>query len=178
LNDEDRLIEAARSDRRAFGVLYDRHFDSIYHYIAKRVGDREVTEDLTSAVWERALNAITRYEIRGVPFSAWLYRIAGNLVANYHRSRHVHPHVGIEAVTAGEEPDDEGRLAMRQALVRAMSALSEADQEVLSLSYHAGLAPTEIAAVLNCSAVAVHKRLQRARLRLRERLEAEGVSVD
>ena len=59
--DEDWLVEAARTDRQAFGVLYDRHFDAIYHYIARRVGDQATAEDLAGAVWERALIAIERY---------------------------------------------------------------------------------------------------------------------
>lgn len=66
-HDEDGLVEAARTDRQAFGVLYDRHFDAIYHYIARRVGDAETAEDIASHVWERALKAIERYEIRGFP---------------------------------------------------------------------------------------------------------------
>lgn len=171
-HDEDQLVEAARHDREAFGVLYDRYFDDIFHYVARRVGDERVAEDLTGAVWERALVAIERYELRGVPFAAWLYRIAGNLVANHHRKQsawRLVPFVGDRGEAAGYEAADE-RAAVREAMKR----LSNADQEVLGLCYFAGLTPAEIGGVLGCSASAVHKRLHRARVRLRGHIEGDG----
>lgn len=168
--DEDALVEAARADREAFGVLYDRHFDAVYQYIARRVGDQSVAEDLTGAVWERALRAIERYEIRGLPFAAWLYRIAGNLVANHHRRRNLWRAVPLSSRLAKADPRD--RLDQRSTVRAAMSRLSESDQEVLSLYYFAGLSPPEIGDVLGCTPAAVHKRMHRARLRLRNVLEA------
>jgi RNA polymerase sigma-70 factor, ECF subfamily len=170
VHDEQALVEAARSDRQAFGRLYDRYFDSIYNYIYRRVGDLEAAEDLTSATWERALVAIGRYETRGLPFGAWLFRIAGNLVANYHRERAAHRQVPLDtAPLVGAEfslsADD------RNAVHAALGQLSDSDQEILGLVYFAELPPPEIAAVLGCSAAAVHKRLHRARIRLRERYE-------
>jgi RNA polymerase sigma-70 factor (ECF subfamily) len=174
--DEDQLVSSARTDRQAFGVLYDRYFDAIYHYVARRVGDAETAEDLTSAVWERALTAIERYEVRGVPFAAWLYRIAGNLVANHHRQRRLWrfvpllPSLGQASQT--EEVDD------ATAVGAAFRQLSTADQEVLSLFYFAEMSPPDMALVLGCSVAAVHKRLHRARVRLRQRLEGGGHALD
>jgi RNA polymerase sigma-70 factor (ECF subfamily) len=170
-HDEDWLVEAARTDREAFGILYDRYFDAIYHYIARRVGDEQIAEDLSGAVWERALTAIERYELRGVPFSAWLYRIAGNQVANHHRKRKLWtlvPFAGQRGTTSGATRSDE-RTMVREALTQ----LSEGDQEVLSLCYYSGLTPPEIADVLGCSPAAVHKRLHRARARLRRLIEGD-----
>lgn len=171
MHDEDWLVEAARTDRQAFGLLYDRHFDAIYHYIVRRVGDSDAAEDLAGAVWERALTAIERYEIRGVPFAAWLYRIAGNLVANHHRRRALWklvPFTGRQAAPANLGRSDD-QAAVRDALAR----LSDADREVLALCYYAGLTPPEIADVLGCSPAAVHKRLHRARVRMRAQLEGD-----
>ncbi len=168
-HDEAGLIEAARTDRRAFGVLYDRHFDAIYHYIARRVGDADTAEDIASHVWERALKAIERYEVRGVPFAAWLYRIAGNLVANHHRRARLLRMVPLlpqHAAAPRHETVDE-HTALRSALTR----LSISDQEILCLCYDADLSPAEIAEVLDCTPAAVHKRLHRARTRLRQHLE-------
>jgi len=171
--DEDWLVEAARHDRQAFGQLYDRHFDAIYHYVARRVGDEALAEDLTAAVWERALVAIERFELRGVPFAAWLYRIAGNVIANHHRRAHLVsfvpflPQAHHESVHFADPIDE--RTMVREAFIR----LSDSDREVLSLCYHAGLTPPEIADVLSCSPAAVHKRLHRARQRLRQLLEGE-----
>jgi RNA polymerase sigma-70 factor (ECF subfamily) len=170
-HDEDWLVEAARDDREAFGVLYDRHFDDVYHYIARRVGDERVAEDLSGAVWERALVAIERYEVRGVPFSAWLYRIAGNMVANHHRKRQLRrlvPFTRQHGASGGQS-----RIEERSMVREAMLKLSEADQELLGLCYFAGMAPPEIADVLGCSPAAVHKRLHRARARLRTHIEGD-----
>jgi len=173
---EEALVEAARTDRAAFGALYDRHFAKIYAYIARRVGDEETAEDISAAVWERALVAIERFEVRGVPFAAWLYRIAGNLVANHHRRGKL-----LSFVTFKPQHDrgvaDSERLERRAIVRQAMAQLSVADQEVLGLGYYAGLAPPQIADVLGCSIAAVHKRLHRARKRLRALLE-EGESSD
>ncbi len=85
LSDTDALARAAEGDSEAFGILYDRYIGRIYNYIYYRTGNQHDAEDLTSRVFTRAIKHITNYEDRGLPFSAWLYRIAHNLVANWHR---------------------------------------------------------------------------------------------
>lgn len=168
LSPDARLVAAARTDRAAFGELYDRYVDQIYHYVVRRVGDVELAEDITAAVWEHALAAVGRYEDRGLPFVAWLYRIAGNLVANHYRRarlRRLVPFLG--QVSA---PDSTLEVDERTMVRDALRELSPADQEVLSLHYYAGLAPEEMAVTLGCSVTVVHKRLQRARERLRLRI--------
>jgi RNA polymerase sigma-70 factor (ECF subfamily) len=167
--DDDQLVEAARTDREAFGVLYDRYFDTVYNYVYRRVGDHEAAEDITGAVWERALGAIEKYEVRGYPFAAWLYRIAGNLVSNHHRRRAMWRLVPFSSRHARPDPRD--RLDQKAAVRSAMTELSESDQEVLGLYYFAGLTPPEIGDVLGCKPAAVHKRLHRARERLKKHLE-------
>jgi RNA polymerase sigma-70 factor (ECF subfamily) len=170
--DEARLVDSARTDRAAFGELYDRYFDAIYHYITRRVGDAAMAEDLAAAVWERALIAIERYEVRGVPFASWLYRIAGNVVANHYRQRRLWRMVPLSPRQARSDPSD---AFIESAAVRAaFRSLSAADQEVLSLHYYAELGPAEMASVLGCSLAAVHKRLGRARGRLRQQLEGDS----
>jgi RNA polymerase sigma-70 factor (ECF subfamily) len=85
--DETILVEQAKIDPEAFGELYERNVDRIYHYIYYRIGNIEDAEDLTARTFYQALDNIQRYMEKGVPFIAWLYRIAHNLVANYHRAR-------------------------------------------------------------------------------------------
>jgi RNA polymerase sigma factor (sigma-70 family) len=80
---EAALIRRAKEDPEAFGVLYERYVDKIYNYIYYRTGNVHDAEDLTSRVFFRALRNLERYEDQGVPFSAWLYRIAHNLVASW-----------------------------------------------------------------------------------------------
>lgn len=87
LSDESWLVLQARQEPAAFGVLYERYIDRIYAYIYHRVGNSQDTEDLTARTFYRALDKLDTYEDRGLPFSAWLFRIAHNLVANWHHDR-------------------------------------------------------------------------------------------
>jgi RNA polymerase sigma-70 factor, ECF subfamily len=80
--DERVLVEAARRDPARFGELYEIHFELVYAYIARRVRARDVAEDLTSDVFQKALASLKNFEWRGVPFAAWLIRIAANAVAD------------------------------------------------------------------------------------------------
>ena len=79
------LVKRIKKDPSAFGLVYERYITKIYNYVYYRVGNHHDAEDLTSRVFYRALTHIKDYSDRGVPFSAWLYRIAHNLVANWHR---------------------------------------------------------------------------------------------
>jgi RNA polymerase sigma-70 factor, ECF subfamily len=81
-NDELLLVEAAQKDLARFGEIYERHFDRVYAYIARRVDNRDAAQDLTADVFHRALANIGKYESRGVPFGAWLFRIAANAIAD------------------------------------------------------------------------------------------------
>jgi RNA polymerase sigma-70 factor (ECF subfamily) len=81
--DEERLlIEAAQKDPRRFDELYERNFDRVYAFIARRVRDRHETEDVTAEVFQHALANLSKFEWRRVPFAVWLYRIAANLIAD------------------------------------------------------------------------------------------------
>lgn len=173
--DDDTLVEAARRDREAFGALYDRYFEPIYGYIARRTGDAEQAEDIAATVWERTLRSIERYEVRGVPFAAWLYRIAGNQIANHHRRARIFRFVPLAAsLSHGPSGRAHDQADEREAVRAALATLSESDREILSLCYFTGLTPPEIADVLACNVAAVHKRLHRARARLRRRLEEDS----
>ena len=85
ISDETALKLAAQGDQEAFGVLYERYVGRIYSYIYYRTGNQHDAEDLTARVFFRALRHVENYKDRGLPLSAWLYRIAHNLVANWHR---------------------------------------------------------------------------------------------
>ena len=80
--DERLLIEAAQRDPSRFAELYENHFERVYAYIVRRVGNRAETEDLTSEVFHQALANLKRFEWRGIPFAAWLFRIAANLISD------------------------------------------------------------------------------------------------
>jgi RNA polymerase sigma-70 factor (ECF subfamily) len=82
MEEERRLIEAARKDPRRFGELYERNFERVYAFIARRVRDRHEAEDVTAEVFQHALANISKFEWRGVPFAVWLFRIAANAISD------------------------------------------------------------------------------------------------
>ena len=87
MEDEQRRIEAAKADPSRFAELYDEHFDRVYAYVLRRVGDRSDAQDVTADVFQNALANLSRFEWRGAPFAAWLYRIAANAIADHFRRK-------------------------------------------------------------------------------------------
>ena len=81
-DDERQLIEAAQKDPRRFGELYERNFERVYAFVARRVRDRHEAEDVAAEVFHHALANLSKFEWRGVPFAVWLYRIAANAIAD------------------------------------------------------------------------------------------------
>jgi RNA polymerase sigma-70 factor, ECF subfamily len=98
LGDDRLLVEAAKKDPSRFGELYELNFARVYAYIARRVGDRDAAQDLTSDVFHKALANIHSFEWRGVPFAGWLLRIAANMIID--RSKR-----GAKEITGQELPD-------------------------------------------------------------------------
>src|SRR4029077_20737490 len=81
--DEQRLIEAAQKDPARFADLYEINFERVYSFIVRRVQDRSEAQDLTSDVFHQALANLGRFEWRGAPFAAWLFRIAANAIVDH-----------------------------------------------------------------------------------------------
>ncbi len=108
-NEEEVLARASQGDRDSFGQLYERYVERIYNYVYYRTGNPHDAEDLTARVFQRAMNHIKNYTDRGVPFSAWLYRIAHNLVANWHRDRSRKQEIPLDDLpilpTKGDHPE-------------------------------------------------------------------------
>ena len=104
--DEAALVALAKTDPDAFGELYLRNVDRIYNYIYYRTGNVADAEDLTARTFYRALSNIGRYLDQGVPFIAWLYRIAHNLVANHHRSQSRWKTTSLDDLEPASRPAD------------------------------------------------------------------------
>lgn len=85
LQQEREIIERSRKDPRAFGELYEKYFDRIYNFVYRQTDDEELAGDLTSQTFINALNHLPSFQFRGVPFSAWLYKIASNEVNKHYR---------------------------------------------------------------------------------------------
>src|SRR5579883_2993930 len=116
------LVRAARQDRAAFGALYERYVDRVYSYHVYRTGSAADAEDLTARTFYQALSHLDDFEERGLPFTAWLFTIAHNLVANYHRDRSRHRTAPLESVDAAAAPvpfaATEDAQAVREAVAR------------------------------------------------------------
>src|ERR1700692_1291020 len=105
---EDQLVERAKQDADAFGELYDHYFGQIYRFVYSRLHNQEAAEDVTSEVFFKALRAIGRYRPSGHPFSAWLYQISVNAIADHYRAKR--PAASLDsaiAVADGSRPVDE-----------------------------------------------------------------------
>ena len=179
--DESASVEAAKRDPHMFGNLYDRYVDRIYSYIYHRVGNVHDAEDLTSRTFYRALSHIQRYEDKGIPFSAWLYRIAHNLVANWHRDRKRRPVVALDALVmrsmSGPQPELAAQLADNAGRLReAIKELDPNRQELLVLKFAEGLSNAEIGGIMGRSEGAIKSLYHRTLLQLRRELAKRGLT--
>jgi RNA polymerase sigma-70 factor, ECF subfamily len=156
--DERRLVEAAQQDPRRFGELYERHFERVYAYVSRRVGNRAAAEDVTSEVFHHALANITKYEWRGAPFGAWLMRIASNALADRWRrlSREQGSESPIEPASADPNPEE---IEVRAQLFRLVDSLPDDQRQVVRLRFAHEKSIREIAAAMGRTEGAV-KQLQ------------------
>lgn len=173
--DEAQLIEQAKSDPEAFGRLYELYVEKIYNYIYYRLGNHHDAEDLTAKVFYRALNHIAHYNNKGVPFAAWLYRIAHNLVANWHRDRSRRQWVGLEDVDLTSDKQESPQLAAertneRELLLAALKRLPRERQELLVLKFVERMSNAEIGHVLGRSEGAIKSLYHRTLVSLKELL--------
>jgi len=181
--DEQAQILAAQQDPRAFGALYERYVDRIYSYVYHRVGNVHDAEDLTSRVFFRAISHIGTYKDQGYPFSAWLYRIAHNLIANWHRDRSRRPLVSLEDLVISSQPEEhpESRAQEeddRELLTDVLQALDPDRRELLDLKFNEGLSNAEIGQVLGRSEGAIKSLYHRTLLQLRRELNKKGIEID
>lgn len=176
--DEERaLIERAKVDPDAFGELYRKYVDRIFSYILYRVGDREEAEDLTAKVFMRAMGHIGRYVDRGLPFSAWLYRIARNLVANWYRDRSKRTMVAIDDLPLKDRKSGPEQLAplteSSESLLGAIRGLPEERQELLVLKFVERMSNADIGQTMGRSEGAIKSLYHRTLLSLRDELTLE-----
>jgi len=154
--DERLLVEAAQNDPSQFVALYEIHFERIYAFIVRRVRDRDESEDLTSEVFHRALANLPRFEWRGVPFGAWLIRIAANAVADRWKRKEKDQNVPAAANPAEINVEED---AHRARLFRLVDTLPADQGRVIAMRFAEEKSIREIARELRRSEGAV-KQLQ------------------
>jgi len=171
--EERLLVEAAQRDPARFAELYESNFERVYAYIAWRVRDRDETEDLTSDVFHRALASLPRFEWRGVPFAAWLIKIAANLITDrlkrQHRSNNFAP-IADDAVDRSYEVVEH-----RAQVFRFVDRLPEDQRRVIAMRFAEEKSIREIAQELGRTEGAVKQLQFRGLQNLRARLgESNG----
>jgi len=145
----ERLVAAAKAgDPEAFGSLFDVYYGPVYRYVANRVGRPSDAEDLAQLVFVKVLEALPRYEQRGVPFGGWLFRLARNVVIDHVRTRreHVTLDVIVEKSTDDQGPDELAVLRQEMdSIAHALRRLTPEQREAVELRFFAGLSAKEAA---------------------------------
>jgi RNA polymerase sigma-70 factor, ECF subfamily len=145
----DRLVaEAQRGNPEAFGRIFDAYAGPIHRFIASRVYRPTDAEDLTQLVFVKALEALPRYEARGIPFGGWLFRLARNAIIDQVRTRRDHLSLVAAVTRETEDAGPEAMAFLRDDLDRvagALSDLTDDQREVIELRFFAGLSVHETA---------------------------------
>lgn len=175
LSDDQTLARAIQGDKKAFGALYDQYAGRIYNYIFYRTGSPQDAEDLTSRVFFRAMRHITNYNDRGVPFSAWLYRIAHNLVANWHRDSSRRQEVELEDGYRANKGDEHPEIALmaseeQSALLTLIRKQPEERQQLLILKFVEHMSNAEIGEIMDRTEGAIKSLYHRTLLSIREEI--------
>jgi RNA polymerase sigma-70 factor (ECF subfamily) len=176
---EAALVERARTEPEAFGQLYQLYVDRVYSYIYHRVGNVQDAEDLTARTFYRALEKLDSYEDRGLPFSAWLFRIAHNLVANWHRDHSRRQVFSLEKFWWRSSDDVRPEHAVeanveREELWDAINRLPEERRNLLLYKLNTTLSNLEIGELMNKSESAIKSLYFRTLATLRKDLEDRG----
>jgi len=171
------LVSQAKQDANAFGVLYERYVDRIYAYIYNRVHNVQEAEDLTARTFYRALAKLEGYEDRGLPFSAWLYRIAHNLVANFHRDHSRHQFVPLDMLDlpGRQRSEPEAVIAREEdheTLWQAIERLPAEKRDLLIYKFGNRLSNLEIGELMNKSEGAIKSLYFRTLAALRKDLKS------
>jgi RNA polymerase sigma-70 factor (ECF subfamily) len=170
------LIEAAQKDPARFAELYENNFDRVYAFIARRVRDRNEAEDLTSEVFHQALAGLPRFEWRGAPFAAWLFKIASNAIID--RSKRAAKEqqtpaiLGLPADVNPQEIEDE--IEQRARLFQLVDRLPVDQRRVIGMRFAEEKSIREIATELGRSEGAVKQLQFRALQNLRAQMSDES----
>ena len=132
------IIEAAQKNPAAFRPLYDKYFEQIFRFIFRRTASKDLSADICSQVFLKAMQKIGGYQYKGVPFSAWLYRIASNEVAQYYRDEKKNRVVSIESTQLSdliEEIEEKENENLRKAMIDAIDTLKPNDLQLIELRF-------------------------------------------
>jgi RNA polymerase sigma-70 factor (ECF subfamily) len=173
IEDDVALARASQGDVEAFGLLYERYVGRIYNYIYYRTGNISDAEDLTARVFYRAMRHIGNYNDRGLPFSAWLYRIAHNLLANWHRDNSRSKEVPLDESLIGKPEADHPEIELlqseeREYLLNVIHYLPPDRQQLIILKFVEHLSNAEIGQIMGRTEGAIKSLYHRTLISLRD----------
>jgi len=175
-SDTDLVQRARQGSKDAIGKLYDQHQEHIFRFVWSRVGDRQLAEDITGETFTRMVTHLADYQPTAVPFSAWLYQIARNLIIDAHRrqnGRFPQPLEEAQLVAGNQEGPDmmvDQKLTIEK-IQAALEKLDPQQREAVTLRFLAGLSLREAAETMDCSIGALkslqHRGLKALRVALK-----------
>ncbi|MGK7391205.1 MAG: RNA polymerase sigma factor [Candidatus Cyclobacteriaceae bacterium M2_1C_046] len=175
IRSEQIIVEQAKEDGQHFGKLYDKYFDDIFYFIYRRTDDEATTADLTSQTFYIALKKLSKYKNHGLPFSAWLFRIAANEINKYYRSqkksKRVYSLEESRIIEIIEEAGEEGNEEKIGKVIAALNALPTEVIEIMELRFYEEKSFKEIAFILDISESSAKMRVYRTLEKLREQIE-------
>jgi RNA polymerase sigma-70 factor, ECF subfamily len=189
ITNEINLNRAIQGDHEAFGILYEQYVERIFNYVYYRTGNQHDAEDLTAKVFFRAMRRIPQYQERGLPVSAWLYRIAHNLVANWHRDRGRRPEISLDEGFASIPHSEHPEMTLlhveeQNNLLQIIRDLPPDRQQLIILKFVEHMSNAEIGQIMGKTEGAVKSLYHRTLLSLRvgmeiiskeEKLDSEGI---
>jgi RNA polymerase sigma-70 factor, ECF subfamily len=166
-------VKAAQRDPANFRPLYNRYFDPIFRFIFRRTGDEDLTADLCSQAFLKATQHLNDYRFKGVPFSAWLYRIASNEVSQYYRTYQKNRMVSMEEMHLHDMIDEmerEENEELRNGLILALDKLKEPDLQLIEMRFFEQRPFKEIADIVGMTESNVKVKTYRILERLKKTL--------
>jgi RNA polymerase sigma-70 factor (ECF subfamily) len=180
MNDDEvaRLAEQAKTDPQAFGRLYDEYMPEVYGYIMRRVMNKETAEDLTSQAFEKALKSIRGLR-PGVPFNAWLFKIAGNIVIDHFRTtgrQQTYSLTEAGYVVNGNSAKAVQQVDNKLAVMSLLNKLPDSHREVITKHFLDGMSMDELAQDMKTSTSTAYMKVYRATKAFTELLERHGIT--
>lgn len=148
------LVRAAIGDIAQFSELYNKHYSQVYYFVFKRTSDKDQAFDLTSVVFLKAMENLKNYRYTGIPFHAWLFRIALNEIYAQHRKRKLDLVYNLDSEKVSNlalEVDGANNEEMISLMLQALTQLSKEEMDLAEMRFFSGIPVKEIAAVLNIS---------------------------
>ncbi len=179
INQEWLEIQAAQKNPARFGVLYNRYYEPIFRYIYRRCLEEDVTADICSQVFLKAMQKINKYQFKGVPFSAWLYRIASNEISQHYRNQKKTRTVAIEDSNIGdmfEEMEINELEPYKEKLLAALDNLTPKDLQLIEMRFFEQRPFKEIAEILEITESNAKVKTYRLLNRMKKVLVADKAS--